>query len=295
MAGRPREPGPCVGRWTGCSGWPARVARCSRCGLLLGLVAVIAARALPALSWSFLLQAAAEAGAAGGIRYHVLGTLILMATALAVTVPLAVGLALVHGVYLRGRERARRRLGLVLHLLNGVPSILFGVFGFIVFVHGLGWGKSWLTGGRAPGPDDPAHGRGVAAAAHRRAALRATWRRRRGWGSRGPRSSGPWCCPSVRRGLVTGALLGLARAAGETAPILFTATVFAGPTVPHGVRESPVLALPYHIFVLAQDSFDPAVAPRVWATALVLLALVLGLSLLALPLRLRLHEEAGRG
>ena len=263
-------------------------------GLLLGLVGVIAARAFPALSWSFLAEASTEAGASGGIRYHALGTLILMASALVVTVPLAVGLALVHGVYLRGRERARRRLGLVLHVLNGVPSILFGIFGFIVFVHGLGWGKSWLTGGLLLGlmilPT------AAVALQQRIDSLPAAYlEAAAGLGLR--RSQVVWSVvlPQCAPGLVTGVLLGLARAAGETAPILFTATVFSGPTVPGGIRESPVLSLPYHIFVLAQDSFAPGVAPRVWATALVLLALVLGLSLAALPLRLRLHEEAQRG
>jgi phosphate transport system permease protein len=262
-------------------------------GLLLGLVAVIADRALPALSWSFLGKAAAQAGAAGGIRYHVLGTLILMATALAVTVPLSVGLALVQGVYLRGRARGRRRLGLLLHVLNGVPSILFGVFGYVVFVHGLGFGKSWLTGGVLLGlmivPT-------VAVSLQQRIdALPAAYLEAAAGLGLSP-SQVVWSVvlPQSASGLLTGALLGLARAAGETAPILFTAAVFAGATVPQGIRESPVLALPYHIFVLAQDSLDPAVGPRVWATALVLLGLVLSLSLAALPLRLRLHEEAGR-
>jgi phosphate transport system permease protein len=73
---------------------------------------------------------------------------------------------------------------------------------------------------------------------------------------------------------------------------MFTATIFAGATVPSGVREGPVLSLPYHIFVLAQDSFDPSVGARVWGTATVLLALVFLLSLVALPVRLRVHEEA---
>ena len=87
-------------------------------------------------------------------------------------------------------------------------------------------------------------------------------------------------------------LLGLARAAGETAPIMFTATIFAGASLPHGIRESPVLSLPYHIFILAQDSFDPGVGAKLWGSALVLLMLVFTLSLIALPFRLRLHDEA---
>jgi phosphate transport system permease protein len=98
--------------------------------------------------------------------------------------------------------------------------------------------------------------------------------------------------PQAWGGLVTGSLLGLARAAGEVAPIMFTATIFAGATLPKGIKESPVLSLPYHIFILAQDSFDPSVGSKLWGAALVLLALVLFLSLIALPSRLKLHEEA---
>ena len=68
--------------------------------------------------------------------------------------------------------------------------------------------------------------------------------------------------------------------------------MFSGAGLPSGIRESPVVALPYHIFVLAQDSLDPAVENHLWGAAFVLLALVFSLSLLALPARLRVHEEA---
>ena len=73
---------------------------------------------------------------------------------------------------------------------------------------------------------------------------------------------------------------------------MFTATIFAGATFPNGITESPVLTLPYHIFILAQDSFDPAVGAKLWGAALVLLGLVFALSLVALPSRLKIHEEA---
>ena len=76
---------------------------------------------------------------------------------------------------------------------------------------------------------------------------------------------------------------------------MFTAVVFAGATIPDGIRENPVLALPYHIFVLAQDSFDPAVQVQLWGTAVVLLSLVFALSLLTLPIRLRHPEQAHHG
>ena len=75
---------------------------------------------------------------------------------------------------------------------------------------------------------------------------------------------------------------------------MFTATIFAGATFPSGVKESPVLSLPYHIFILSQDSFDPSVGAKIWGSAVVLLFIVMLFSLIALPARLRVHEEAKR-
>lgn len=261
--------------------------------VVVGVVGSIAVRGASAISWSFLTEASRSVGASGGVVYHIAGTLILVGTALAISLPMAVGIALVHGVYLR-TARARERLALGLAVLNGLPTILFGLFGLLLFVKGLGWGKSWLTGGillgvimvptvatalmerirTMPGR----YGEAAAALGLRRSQI--VW---------------SLILPQCAGGLITGALLGLARVAGETAPILFTATIFAGATLPDGIRESPVLTLPYHIFVLSQDSFDPEASAKVWGAALVLLGLVLSLSLAALPARLRMHEEARHG
>ena len=101
--------------------------------------------------------------------------------------------------------------------------------------------------------------------------------------------------PNSISGILTGVILQVSRTAGETAPIMFTATIFAGATLPHAIKESPVLSLPYHIFILAQDSFDPSVGTKLWGTALVLLMLVGAFSAIALPMRLRTHEEAHHG
>ena len=116
------------------------------CGLLCGVVFVIAQRGLPALSWTFFTDQMRQVGSAGGIFYNLLGTLILIAAALLISAPVATGLALTQTVYLRS-ESARSRLGLFLYTLNGIPSIVFGLFGFIVFVKFFGWGKSGLIGG----------------------------------------------------------------------------------------------------------------------------------------------------
>lgn len=262
--------------------------------VLLAIFAAIALRGLPAVNWSFLTEQIRLVGAAGGVFYNVVGTLILIATALLVALPPAVGLSLAHGVYLSRDGLLRRWLTLFLYVLNGTPSILFGIFGLIVFVNFFGWGKSWLTGGILLGfmilPT-------VAVALIERieGLPRSYLDAAAALGLRQSQIAWSVVLPQSLSGLVTGSLLGLARAAGETAPIMFTATIFAGATLPSGIHESPVLSLPYHIFVLAQDSFDPLVASKVWGAAVVLLGLVLCLSLLALPMRLRIHEEASHG
>ncbi len=272
--------------------FPALCTACAflGCAVLLGLVFVIAQRGLPALSWQFVTEQIRQVGAEGGIFYNLVGTLILIGSAFLICAPIATGIALTQTVYLR-RESARQRLGLFLYTLNGIPSIVFGIFGFIVFVKYLGWGKSWLTGGILLAlmilPTVS-----VALIERIKALPRKYVEAAAGLGLRESQIIWSIILPQSWSGLITGSLLGLARAAGETAPIMFTATIFAGATVPHGVRESPVLSLPYHIFILAQDSFDPAVGAKLWGSALVLLALVFVLSIVALPIRLRLHDEA---
>ncbi len=260
------------------------------CALLVGLVFVIAQRGVPALSWTFFTDQMRQVGSAGGIFYNLLGTLILIAAALVISAPIATGLALTQAVYLRSAS-ARSRLGLFLYTLNGIPSIVFGIFGFIVFVKFFGWGKSWLIGGILLAlmilPTVT-----VSLIERIRALPRKYIEAATGLGLRQSQIIWSVILPQSWSGLITGSLLGLARAAGETAPIMFTATIFAGASLPHGIRESPVLSLPYHIFILAQDSFDPGVGAKLWGSALVLLMLVFALSMIALPFRLRLHDEA---
>lgn len=263
------------------------------CGILAWLVWAIARRGLPAISWHFFTEQIRLVGASGGIFFNIVGTGILLATALAASLPVAVSLALLHGVYLR-QGATKRALETALYVLNGMPSIVCGIFGFIVFVNFFGWGKSWLNGGLLLGiimlPTV------TVALMERMAALPGKYAEAAaGLGLTQSQIIWSVILPQSLGGILTGSLLGLARVAGEIAPIMFTATIFAGATFPKGIKESPVLSLPYHIFILVQDSFDPGVAEKVWGTALVMLGIVFTLSLIALPARLKIHEEAHHG
>jgi phosphate transport system permease protein len=93
--------------------------------------------------------------------------------------------------------------------------------------------------------------------------------------------------PQSIGGAVTGLLLGLARAVGETAPIMFVATAFSGVTIPGSLFE-PVTALPTHILALAQQATDPQALQNGWGASLVLICLVMMLGSFGLMSRLRL-------
>jgi len=255
-----------------------------------GLIGAIVSRGWEALSISFFTEQIALVGAAGGIFWNLVGTSILLITAFLVCAPLAVALTLLERVWVK-QERIKGWLRIGLYSANGLPSIVFGLFGYLVFVKWCGWGKSWLAGGLVLAmsmlPTVTIVLIERMAAIPQRYIVAAT-----GLGLSEEQLVWAVLLPQSWGGLLSGCLLGLARAAGETAPIMFTATIFAGATVPKAVAESPVLTLPYHIFILAQDSFAPGVGAKIWGTALVLLGLVFSMSLAALPSRLRLHEES---
>ena len=97
--------------------------------------------------------------------------------------------------------------------------------------------------------------------------------------------------PAALPGILTGNILALSRVAGETAAIMYTAAVFYTPAMSHSVLD-PVMSLPYHIYVLATSSVDvEATRPLQYATALVLVAMVLGLNAIALMIRQRAQRK----
>jgi phosphate transport system permease protein len=97
--------------------------------------------------------------------------------------------------------------------------------------------------------------------------------------------------PYAIPGMLTGTVLGLARAAGETAPIMFTGAAFFLPYLPRSLKDQ-FMALPYHLYIMStQHHAIETVRPLAYGTALVLIALVLGLNMFAVIVRYRLRKK----
>lgn len=255
-------------------------------GLLLGLILW---RGAGALSVEFLTSVPREAGNSGGIAPAILGSLLLLLTAAVLAAPTGLALALLQSEYLRSLRR-KRWLESFLYTLNGIPSIVYGLFGYHLLVQRMGMGKSWLAGGIVLAvmilPT-------ITIAVHERIrSLPESYRiQARALGLDRDQVIRSVVIPQSFSGLLTGTLLGLGRACGETAPVMMTAAVFAGADLPRGVRDQPILACPYHVFNLAQDSSSPLAIRNAWGTALVLILMVLLLNLSSLALRRRIPQE----
>ncbi|HUR23930.1 MAG TPA: ABC transporter permease subunit [Acidimicrobiales bacterium] len=271
------------------------ISRAALAGVLAVPLALVAGIAVVALTKGRVVlhpgfwSTSALGASGGGIRGQLAGTLLLVAIAGLLAAPSGLAIGLLIAEY--AGPRTARRLQTLTLTLGGVPSILLGLWGYWLFSSRLGWGKSWLAGAVALSviavpPVALAVAATIAALPgdRREAALAVGLRR-----DQIVRSV---LVPHAIPGLVTGLLLGLARAAGETAPLLFTATVFSGaPTLPTGIRNSPVTSLPTHIFSLAQDTADPAALRTAWGAAVVLMAVAGLLALLAVPVRRRVEAR----
>lgn len=256
--------------------------------LVLGAVLV---KGMPAIRWEFISEVSRNFGTAGGVLYQALGTLILMAGAVTVSLPVALGAVLLQTEYLQS-DRVKRGLRYLFYSLNGVPTILFGLVGYMIFGVYLETGVSWLTGTlilavmilptlqvsiqeAVEALPEKYRDAGTALGLPAWQVIRSV------------------ILPQSVFGIVTGVLLGLARAAGETAAIMFTATTFAGVLFPETWTD-PVPTLQTHILVLAQEALNPQAIANAWGASLVLLALVFVLILSALFFRSRIAMESER-
>lgn len=258
------------------------------CSLLVLILLAVVSRGHSSMDLDFIMSAPGEFGE-GGIFYQLLGTLLLMLGAGVLSFPVALGAALFQTQILQA-GKASDFFQLLMYCLNAVPTVLFGLIGFLVFGVWLNTGVSWLTGVLILA---------VMILPTVQTVIRQSIEAIPTQFLETARALGlsPWqrvtavVLPQSIYGLVTGVLLGLARAAGETAAIMFTATVFSGILFPEHWTE-PVLTLQTHILTLAQEAVDPVAIANAWGAGLVLICLVFGLIGLSLLIRSRLVMEA---
>ena len=244
---------------------------------------------LPAISWEFLTQPPAKAMTAGGIWPCIVGTALLALGALLISFPLGVASAVyLHEYASRSRFALSIRLGV--NNLAGVPSIVFGLFGMSFFVIYCGLGISLLSGILTLAVLTLPVIIGTAEEALRQVPL--TYREASlALGATQSQTIIRVVLPAAFPGMLTGAILGLARAAGETAAIMFTAAVFFTRKNVDSLF-SPVMTLSNHMYVLATSGTDiEKTMPLQYGTALVLIILVLGMNLQAIVLRDRLQNR----
>jgi phosphate transport system permease protein len=256
---------------------------------LVIIVYFLVANGWRAINWTFLSQPPLDSMTKGGILPCIVGTLCLSLGAIAVALPIGVASAIYLHEYARpGRVLRIIRLGI--NNLAGVPSVVFGLFGLAFFVVYMKMGVSILAGALTLGALTLPVIIGSAEEALR--AVPDTYREASlGLGATKWQTIYKVVLPAALPGILTGAILGISRAAGETAPIMFTAAVFFTPSLPKSLFDE-IMALPYHIYVLATaGTHIEQTRPLQYGTALVLIVLVLGLNLIAIIYRAHLRKK----
>ena len=256
---------------------------------LVIIVGFLVKNGASAISWNFLTDVPREYMTEGGVWPCIVGTLLLSLGAMGVAMPLGVASAIyLHEYATPGTFMRIVRLGV--NNLAGVPSVVFGLFGLGLFVTAMKLGVSLLAGWLTLGVLCLPVVIGTAEEALR--SVPNTYREA-SLALGGTKWQTIWrvVLPSALPGILTGSILGISRAAGETAAIMFTAAVFYTPKMPDSIF-SDVMALPYHIYVLATAGTEiEKTRPIQFGTALVLIALVLGMNLFAILLRARLQKR----
>jgi phosphate transport system permease protein len=256
---------------------------------LLVVITFLVMNGWRAINWTFLTQAPYDSMTKGGILPCIVGTLVLSLSAIIIALPIGVSSAIYLNEYAKPGKLVRIiRLGI--NNLAGVPSVVFGLFGLALFVVWLGFGVSILSGALTLAAMTLPVIIGASEEALRN--VPNTYREASlGLGATKWQTIYRVVLPSALPGILTGAILGISRVAGETAPIMFTAAVFSTPTLPTSIFDE-IMALPYHIYALATEGTEIEATRHIqYGTALVLIFLVLGLNLLAIIYRTRLRRR----
>lgn len=254
---------------------------------ILMIIVYIVRNSIGTISWEFITQSPRNGMKEGGIFPAIVGTIVLIVGTMLFSLPLGV-LSAIYLVEYAKDNFFTRLVKLSVVNLSGIPSIVYGLFGFTLFVLFLKLGTSILAGSltlaimslpviitatKEALESVPLSFREISLS------LGATrWQTVR------------YCVlPYAIPGILTGTVLSLSRAAGETAPILFTVAAFYLPRLPRSVFDQ-VMALPYHLYVIATQVPNIPVALS-FATCFVLIALVFLMNLVSIILRAHYRKK----
>ena len=219
----------------------------------------------------------------GGIFPAILGTLYLIIGTVIISLPIGILAAIYLNEY-ASKNKLTRMIRLSIVNMAGVPSVVFGLFGLAFFVIILKFGKSILAGSLTLAflilpviitateealkavPETYKHASMALGASKWQTIIKVI-------------------LPQALPGIVTGSVIGIGRAAGETAPIMFTVAAFSQPNLPNSIF-SQVMALPFHLYSLATQVTNPP-EEKQWGTALVLLMMVLVFAIIGTAIRTR--------
>ena len=254
--------------------------------LALGaIVYFITVNGIKVINWEFLTQVPRRAMTRGGVAPALVGTFYLTIGAILFALPMGLACA----IYLTEYSPKSAMVNVIRMSINnlaGVPSVVFGLFGLTVFVKFLGFGVSILSGSLTlgimilPGIISAAQEALIAVPQSLREASLAL-------GATQWQTIRKVVLPTALPGILTGVILSIGRAAGETAPIMFTAVIFYTRGFPKSIMDE-VMALPYHIYALMTEGTFPERQTMIaYGCALILLLLVLMVSGLAIYLRQR--------
>jgi phosphate transport system permease protein len=251
------------------------------------VIVFIIANGISAINWEFLSAMPRNGMKEGGIMPALLGTVFLTFGTAIVSMPLAIGAAIYLAEY-AGDNQLTHWVRLAIVNLAGIPSIVYGLFGLGAFVLFMNFGTSIVAGSLTLGimtlPVVISTSEEAILAVPRQfrvvsLSLGATrWQTIR-----------HQVLPHALPGIITGVILGLSRAAGETAPILFTVAAFYVPELPTSIFDQ-TMALPYHLYVISTQVPGMPLQMQ-YGTALVLLLLVLSLTLVATLFRTNMRRN----
>ncbi len=240
-------------------------------------------KGVSSISLEFIFSSPKNGMTEGGIFPAIIGTVLVTLITAVLAVPLGIAAAIHLNEYARD-NRFTQIVRLAIRNLAGVPSIVYGLFGLALFVQAMNMGTSLLASGLTLG---------IMSLPYIITATEETLKTVPNSIKEASIALGcsKWetiwkvVLPMSVPGIITGVILGLSRAAGETAPILFTGVFFYQRYLPSSIFDE-FMALPYHLYILSTQHHDiEAVRPLAYGTALILLILVFALNLIAFYIR----------